>query len=561
MGSFRRNARFVGLFSVVIAFGVAGQCLADDILLWDDFDSYNAKTWGTMPGRGVSVKDGRLTNKPREGQVYLATVRKYRHVTLEMRVRFNTLSSDSTAFYYLGFQSVRPWAHDLCWLTVQDQQLFAGLRKDGGEGFRKAVAFLESGRWYVLTIVWRQSAVEFLLDNKVVLKSENSGVIPEVRMPVFISANSVRRADRVGAAELEIDWVRLMGQAQRAGSKTQQRQRPATGPRPLFKKRTSTASGSFIKVEHGRAHLENRHYVCELLVGEGVRWNSILNKAAEEQCLAEGANLPVFMLVWKKRLLDSTSFDVEKVDLKEANEKKTLQLYLTCPKPKLKALLQVDMDNTDRMLWSLKLKNKSAKTLNIQPIFPVIGRIDIADNLEDDQYFFPWRSGIVGKVDCDLAYEYGGLAWMQVIAVFQPGLDAGIYTYPLDRNGGFKGLILRKFSPRSTQIVRHSELVAPYEMPQDVFEFDQGTGWAYYYLKQQLSPEGEMVLPETVVSVYSGTWKKPLKRYSRWVHTWYKPLDVPQWFRDCFTFLPRHKPSYYSEKEKKYIGTEQFIGG
>ena len=551
----RRSVNFLVVGGLFILFNAASALMAEEIIFQDNFDSYNAAKWGSKP-LDVTVADGTLVNAPSVGQRYLSSLKKFGDDTLEMRVKFNKVGGE--IFYYLGFQSITPWTYDMCWITVQGSSVSISAQKGGQQGFKQPVADIVINKWYVFKIVRAEKKVEFFLDDKLIGKTENTDFVPDSKMPIFLSANTVKKTAEGDCAELEIDWLKITSRVEKNSSKLVLEKKV----RFSCQKQVGQVGGPLIQFDTNSVHLENRHFTCNISLVYGLKWERIFNKAMEEECLFEDNNSDVFMLIRKQLVMKSSDFDVTDALLADEGKTKTLRILLNHPKYKIDCVIAVKLNDTDEMLWSLEITNNSKRSTTLQPIFPILGRLNIADNLEDTTYFFPWRSGIVGSVDCELNYEYGGLAWMQIISVYNPDLEGGVYTYPKDSKGGFKGLIIKKATAEPEAVVRHSELVAPYITPRaNIFEFDEGLGFAYYYMEQQIPPGGQYALPETAVSIYRGTWKKPLQDYSKWAHTWYKPLDVPQWLLDCFNYLPRHKPSYYSEEEKRYVGTEKFIGG
>jgi len=540
----------VGCWFCVVVFCLSTVAVfaEDKVLFQDDFDSYNVKNWGSKPAHSITLKDGMLIDKPKRGQVFLASIKKFRNVTLEARLKFNNIGPN--IFYYLGFQSVKPWVYDMCWITIQDSSVSANTRKAGQESLPQQAGYVESNKWYVLKIVREKTKVEFFLNDKLIAETENPDFIPDAKMPIFLSANTLK--DEQGLAELEIDWVRITGEIEKA-KKTAKKKESAFS----FSTQLGRPEAGIIKVTPGKILMENDHYICQLSFADGLKWDRVFNKDTDKSYLFEDDNCAIFKVFWKKRMLESTDFDFKNINLWEENGSRILQIDLRYPKYKLEAVLKILSDKSQQSLWSLKFKNNSDNAVKLQPIFPLLGRLAIAGNLEETRYFFPWRGGIVGKIDCELMYEYGCLAWMQVISVFNQDLETGIYTYPEDSTGGFKGLTIKKSTANPKDIIRHNELLQHLEVPKaDVFDFEQGLGFAYYYPGKQIPAGGEYSLPKTVISIYQGTWKEPLKDYSRWVHTWYKPLDRPQWIMNCFSFLPRHEKGFYSEKEKRYIASD-----
>jgi len=316
-----------------------------------------------------------------------------------------------------------------------------------------------------------------------------------------------------------------------------------------------------IEKREGSVVLENPLFLCELSTVKGLRWSKIRNKQTGSDYLFKEANSPIFIIQGKKVSLDSQKFTIKEVRATEKEKRKSAQITLVSEKPPMEATIQIEIDETPKMVWSLNLKNLSESPLRVQPIFPVLARLNIDEDLSENYYFYPWRSGIVGKVDCEHIEEYGNLAWMQVMAIFHLKTGAGLYTYPKDNTGGFKGLVLKKLSPNSETIIRHSETPLQYEMPkEEIFDFDEGIGLAYYYPEKEVVSGREYLLPETVIGVYQGGWKEPLKDYANWAHTWYRHVETPQWFKNCFSFIIGHPPGFWSEKEQRYIYAENLKG-
>lgn len=556
------NNKIVLLASVSILFIAGACCCAEEQTIFqDNFDNYNSSNWGPMPGQGISISDGKLVNSPPQGQTFIVSNKKFKACSIQMRVKFNRLSTDSSIFYYIGFQSVTPWTHNLCWLSVQDGQLSIGLKKDGLQGLSENIASLNADKWYNIKITRQEGSVEVFIDDKSVFKTDKADVIPTAAIPIFLGANTLSGNPLTGQksalpAEFQIDSITVLGDGSE-GATTAAARKISVSAAP---QQLGSSDSVFASVDNQKIHLENIHYICDLSIGSGLKWSRLFSKPAEEEYLAEEGNSAIFKIIGRNFSFNSNEFDVNDVKLSQEANSISVDVLLSHPEYKFQCVLNIQISSSDQMLWKLKLKNTSSRLLRARVVFPIIASINIADSINENSYFFPWRSGIVGKVDCDLLYEYGGLAWMQVISVFNPSLQAGIYTYPKDDTGTFKGMIFKKKSGGS-EMVKHSELIAPYEMPaEDVFELNKGLGLAYYYLEQRVEPASEYSTPQTVVSIYRGAWKQPLKSYSQWAHTWYKHVNTPQWFMDCFSFLPQHKPAYYDSEKKKYVAADRLAG-
>lgn len=527
------------------------------VLLEDDFNDFNPHVWGTQPG-DVTVSSGKLIDRPRVGQqVYIASNKQFQYATFESRLGFETLSKDSTVFYYVGFQSVTPWTHNVCWAQVQDNALSATVRNGTtGKSVHQQIGYVEPGKAYDLKIVWTPSKVEYYLDGDLKLEIREQEVIPVDAMPVFLSANSAGK-DELQRANLQIDSVKISGQAAGSGAAADAR------PAKLFpKNQVGREAGARIKVEGEYLDLENASLSCRMVISRGLRWGQIRNKITETDCFFSEENSPLFMLLGKGFATDSAACTVEDVALTEKDGAAMATIKLTDPASGLKATVTVSLGDADGLDLALSVMNPDKETRRVQTVFPILGRVSIGDNLAGNEYFFPWRSGIAGKVDCDLSHEYGSLGWMQVISVFDPDTKTALYTYPKDSSGTFKGMVFKKLTGNTKDMVRHSEAVNQLEMPKkEIFAFEKGMGLAYYYLPQDIAAGGTMNLPESVVTVYRGDWKRALKDYSAWAHTWYKHVDTPRWFKDCFNFRNVHPPGYYSKEKGGYIYSDKLKPG
>jgi len=316
---------------------------------------------------------------------------------------------------------------------------------------------------------------------------------------------------------------------------------------------------------------ENDLYQCKLAVGSGAGnrvglwWDSLFNKQTQTEYLSRGGRTPLFMIFGDDFMVDSADFVVGSVTKTEPNGTQRWSIPLTCSAKQLTAELIVIADGTEKSLWSLSVNNTSGSTRKLQPVFPVMERIDIGNWLENNYYFVPWRSGIVGNIDCDLKYEYGNLAWMQIFSVYNPAVGAGLYTYPKDPNGGFKGMPFKKSYSFGAPTVKHAEITLPRERP---YLYDitsptdllagivKGIAFTYYYPRKDVAAGSRYTLPTTVIGIHRGGWKEALTDYKQWAHTWYTHVDTPQWFKNVFNTVGAWPPFFCSDTQNKYIRSE-----
>ena len=312
-------------------------------------------------------------------------------------------------------------------------------------------------------------------------------------------------------------------------------------------------------------NFDSDEYFCSLLIGsglndnKGLRWGKLYNKNTSTQYLYPADNTPLFMILGDGFMADSTDFVIDDIQY-HASE---CHISLNSQPYQLTATMVVRTDESNKMRWSMNVSNAASTPRRIQPVFPFMGRIKIGNSLSENKYFYPWRGGIVGNVDCDLLYEYGGLAWMQVIAVFNPTLGVGLFTYPEDSTGRMKGMPFKKSYGLVNETIERNEIVLKRERPNtgdptqpiDILSsVNEGVTYAYYYPGYEIASGAKYELPTTIISVYQGNWKEPLKDYSSWAHSsWYNHVNTPQWFKNCFNSVGAYPGYYYSESQNKYI--------
>jgi len=554
----------VGL--VMSAFGNSSAQDSTKPLIDDSFKPEASAVWQTLPS-GAKVDDGVLLLEP-EGQQWIVSSSKYQHGQLEMTVRFNRLSDDSHLFYYLGFQSVLPWARQVCWLQVQDSQMSLIATRDGTMTINVPVlSGVKADEWYRLKLQWTARGVIVRINGELVFDSSDkkhglssagraAELIPIAPMYVFLAANSLDV--KKSRASLSIDHVKLSGG------------RPARASRPPVTKHTAplnrdqkvgSVDQGLVELRDGRIRLENAHLSCEWNAATGLSWRQLSNKSRNFDYLYESDNSPLFIVMNEAFYCDSRDCVIEQVRVDDTADRRLVELSLRHSESNLTFQLGASLDAAeDPRLW-LRLHNDATESRRVQTIFPIVGRVRTDGERSGLRYFYPWRSGIVGDADAYLMNEYGNLAWMQVMSVFDPKSGAALSLFPRDSSGEIKGLILKKQGTEARSVVRHCEVILQEEVPsQEPLDFDQGLGMANYALPRHIAPGESIEYPQVSLTIYNGDWKPALSEYSRWLHTWYRRLDTSAWFRDSYGFMPIHPPSFYSYEKQKYVAAENFRG-
>jgi hypothetical protein len=533
----------------------------------DSFDTAGEAMWQPFPS-AAKVEGGVVTVTPPEGQQWLASASRFQYGELEMTVRFNRLSTDSTIFYYLGFQSLMPWARQVCWLQVQDAQMNVVVTKDGAGTINvPVVSGLKTGQWYRLKLQWTAAALIASVDGRVVFSSaeqrhrlSSAGraveIVPAAPMHVFLSVNTLD--NKKGLASLSLDDVRFAGTRPMRADRPPVTNHTARLDRDL---RAGSPDSAIAELRGGRIRLESAGLACQWDAAAGLAWRQLVNKPRGVPLLYESGNSPLFIVLGKDFYCDSRDCIIEDVRINGGDVRRSAELSLRHQQSGLTFRLGASLAaGEDLRLW-LRVRNNGAEARRLQMVFPIVGRVRTDGTFRGLRYFYPWRSGIVGDVDAYLMNEYGNLAWMQVMCAFDPASGAAFSLFPRDSTGEVKGLVLKKQSPESGPTVRHCEVILQEEVPSaEPLDFDQGLGMACYALPRIVAPGGDIELPEASLSVYGGDWKPALRDYARWLHTWYRHVATPGWFRDCFGYVPCHPPFYYSYERNKYVCADKLRG-
>jgi hypothetical protein len=131
-------------------------------------------------------------------------------------------------------------------------------------------------------------------------------------------------------------------------------------------------------------------------------------------------------------------------------------------------------------------------------------------------------------VPAALREVYSGRFPMQVMGIFNPELDAGLYLLTRDREDLYKYFVTRKD--------------------------DTHLAWRIEYFAGDIQPGQRIPVAETVLNGNTGGWRVQLEAYQRWARTWYKPLAPRKdWFRDAFNYRQHLvRGGLYDFKAKQY---------
>jgi len=117
----------------------------------EDFSADSLSVDFEVEPSGIVPENGSLVLKPSKGQQYLATAEPFAFGSVTVEFQMVTQSDDDHIIYYLGLQSLRPWAEELAWIKVQEGSLFVTV-KNGAKVEEKLIGYLNTEQTYILTV-------------------------------------------------------------------------------------------------------------------------------------------------------------------------------------------------------------------------------------------------------------------------------------------------------------------------------------------------------------------------------------------------------------------------
>jgi hypothetical protein len=347
-------------------------------------------------------------------------------------------------------------------------------------------------------------------------------------------------------------------------------------------------AAQYVKRNGAEIVLENDSSRYTFTAGKHLRLEQIHNKLIEKDCVRDftgprtyggwfipedlyraygydvqkrpGRTPRIFAVYSKGRLLDSGDFSIRDINITDSGDGSSLRSHLVSDHEDvpLEVIINVHMDSSNETLWSFDITNKGRENLEITVVWPVLDYLEVGanvwpdyyeGNLHGNWYFVPRFGGMISSSTIDLALAYGGGAWMQVIDVYHPGHDGGLYFWVKDNTGIYKTFEFKKKSEVHSKMGiwfrgEHDTVNLPQVMQFD----DKGseTGWserperagigiAVHYLPAVLSPGKSISAPDFVAGLHKGDWHAGISSYMGWVRTWYQPRHrAPPWWYQNF---------------------------
>lgn len=533
------------LLSAVLGFAI--HAAADGVSWTDDFDRIGFGRWQKMPENvhivpkdTLSAANRVLVISPPLSQQFLASADKF--IAGDVEIVFQARRPKSgDLFYYLGFHAWEPWLKSVCWVQIHNETVQFMIKTPSGATCSERIGELKGDSYQTLKISQSTGKVIVEFDGKR-FEFDDPSLISTEPMPLFLSANTPEGAPE--PAELRLDYVKV------SGGKPE--------PRLAARELSGTEKTLAGRFQDGKVELvagESR-YVWKL--DGGLHWGAVERNGVP--LLDPSAFVPCFAVNIDGKVFYSHELAVEKVDTDSSGA----VFMLREPASGIQAVMSAATaaGQPGEMRLKLALRNSGEQEHRAQMIFPIVGSLAPGGSWEEAEYFFPWRGGVLGRENVQFVTEYGGLGWMQLMFAVNRKSGVGLYFYPEDATGRFKGLQMLKQKAGEVPVVRHSEAVIINEQPSfELLENQSGLAMAYYYRGDQLTPGKGSESAETLFVTYQGFWKEPLQRYSTWMKSQMKPVTKPRWFCDTFTWGNSHPPAYYDEKAGKYVAADRLAGG
>jgi len=271
--------------------------------------------------------------------------------------------------------------------------------------------------------------------------------------------------------------------------------------------------------------LENQTLKAEFSTNRGLKLISLKDKYIDKNILQNPAQNRFFLIEIGGQRFTSGDWSVTNIDL---HSNKEVDVQLRLEQYKLDAKLSFVIEN-DSLKMGLEIKNQAAKTQRWKSSFPQITDIAISKNPKDDYYLFPFKGGIVNRVNSDIRAYYGGnSAWWQMMDVFSPETGTGLSLRSLDDAGSFKGMAFRKGDSVDTNatLIDAMRGVAKDLTWENSLPASSGSSMGFEYNTNTVQATQNVVYPDALISVHSGDWHAAMETYARWAHqVWsWRPL-------------------------------------
>jgi len=279
---------------------------------------------------------------------------------------------------------------------------------------------------------------------------------------------------------------------------------PPEMPPRMFKPREPE-----FRLEGWTIAVETATLAVEFSTKEGVTLHSLRNRCAagagaREEIVARG-DCSLFELGAGGTVL--TSDKVKVTDVRKLMDAEGVVLDVDArPAVPIAGSLRITAERFGHVRLELTVRNVSDQVLRPVVNFPTVERMTFGD-IANTWYFYPQQGGVINRVPATLREVYSGRFPMQLMGLFNPQLDAGVYLQVCDDNDIYKYFVLRKD--------------------------DKHVAWRVEYFASDIQPGQQIPVAAAMLNGNTGGWRAQLDT----CRSQAKPL-VPRkdWFRDIYNY-------------------------
>lgn len=281
-------------------------------------------------------------------------------------------------------------------------------------------------------------------------------------------------------------------------------------PRPV------TERAPMVRVEGSSSTFTNGYMSMTLDLSGGVALAEIrhhaLQQPATKSSLCRTRRSPLFSVTVGARTVGSDRMKVEKLGTIITDDLAQYMLRIDGAPAgiSLQGVLTISMDRGPEVELLLALHNAGNEVIRPGITFPDISGL-VIDTVDRTWYMDGSGGGTISNLPITARQLHSAANPLQIVDLFSPGREGGIYVMTQDRTG----------IPRQTNL-RKSE---------------DGVDYSVQYLPRDYGPGEEIAIASAVIGAHTGDWRVALGAYRQWLAGWYEP-QVPrqQWLQESFGF-------------------------
>ncbi len=396
--------------------------------------------------------------------------------------------------------------------------------------------------WHTVSLIWKPTSVEMIYDGKSCGVFYGTQCIPNSPLPLILDVvrgTSYPQVFELSQYKMEPNYVASTTMDFPLGS-IDVKTAPALASELAL---SSVAPSSY--TDSGSLGIANGNFdlLFDAVVGQPFRLSRIYNHATGVDSLISSRRSKLFH-VW----VDGTRYDSDSFVYSSATHQtlpdgsRRATVTLTNSALRMNAVVTITLDTGREATMGLSFTNNRTSSRSVRVNWPYLENISVGSDLTQNYFLFPYRSGWTGNDQCQLVSAYGCVeGGTQLLSLYNPSVSSGLYTYLKDNSGRPKAIYLRKVNTANTNVPVYTWTGPPYGFTDNIWSNNTGMSLAYYSWSYSIAGSGSTLnLPDTALGVHTGDLRVATKAYSTWAHTWFDPLDTPQWRKDIFSTTWTH---------------------